>query len=636
MKLTAALAAFLALLFSAAAPASGEDRIKDGRYFRAEALKIEDLASNGELGEAFTGWMERIEDGDGLGAFDEANRILNTMRDLGTRNLFPLADIALAVGRETLDKGDGETAVTAAQHAVMFAPDHPRARFFLAHAIIARDKTDVKNAGAQAAAGVRALFSNRIQRGKFIAAAARYAYMALLVAFLLTFLACAAKNYRALLSDITDFIPTHPEGAWKAVMGALVLLVPLAVGGWLVFLLAIPLFLWPYLKTGGKAVVALFVLFLFSGPYTFHYMARGVTLPDAETYRALYLLSENTWDYSTKKRLEQELEKNPDAGIAAFALGYLNKLRQDKDAAIGYYDMMLEKDPDNVRALVNKGNVYFLAKEYDKTVDMYEKAIKADPRSVEAHFNLSNAYAFMAKTKDSEKEYNIALSIDLDRTRELVEATGEGSENKVADFPITSRDLSRYERAMARETETVADVLWSVYFGPVSKELYRWASAGFVLLLGAAALFWNRRLSHQVCASCGTPFRPPIRLASPFPKCNQCVAATLSKGGVSSAKKDRKRKEMRQFARKRNRTAGWLDRLLPGVGRSYHHEAAAGFPLTFITSVMLVYAVAMIGSELVIYKTPLSAELAREHAVFLAAAALYWLAMNTVFMKDYY
>lgn len=636
MKLTAALAASLALLLSAPAPVSGEDRMNGGRYFSAEALRLEDLAANQDLREAFTAWVARVEAEDRLGAFDEANRILNAMRSLGTMNLFPLAEVAVAVGRQALDEGDGETAVTVGQHAVMFAPDLPAARFFLARALITLDKTDVKNAAAQAVAGVKSLFSNRIQRGKLMASAARSAYLALLVAFLLTFLACAARNYRALLSDIADFIPTHPEGAWKGVMGALVLLVPLAVGGWLAFLLAIPLFLWPYLKTEGKGVVALFVLFLFSGPHAFHYMAKGVTLPEAETYRALYLLSENTWDHSTKRRLEMELEKRPGSEIMAFTLGYLNKLRKDKDAAIGYYDMILEKDPGDVRALVNKGNAYFMAKEYDKAAAMYEKAIKADPRSVEAHFNLSNAYAFMAKTKDSEKEYNIALSIDLDRTRELVEATGEGSENKVADFPITPKDLSRYERAMAKETESVAEVLWSVYFGPVSRQVYQWAAAGFVLLLGAAAIFWNRRLSHQVCASCGTPFRPPIRLASPFPKCNQCVAATLSKGGVSSAKKDRKRKEMRQFAMKRNRTAGWLDRLIPGVGRTYHHEAVAGFLLTFVTSVMLVYGVAMIGSELVIYKTPLSAEFAREHAVFLAAAALYWLAMNTVFMKGYY
>jgi len=223
-------------------------------------------------------------------------------------------------------------AVTAGQHAVLFAPDHPDAHFFLARALFTRDRMDVKNVATELAAGARALFSDRIQRGKFAAYAIRSAYLALLIAFLLTFLAYAALHYRALLSDIADFTPSRPEGAWKAMIGALVLLIPLAVGGWLVFLLAIPLFLWPYLRPSGKAVVVLFALFIFSGPYVFERMARGITLANADTYRALYLLSKNTWDYSTKKTLERERGLRPDNSLVPFALGLLNKLKNDKYA----------------------------------------------------------------------------------------------------------------------------------------------------------------------------------------------------------------------------------------------------------------------------------------------------------------
>ena len=617
--------------------AFGQSRVDERYYIPLSYLKISDLDFNPELRGSFSAWIRSVNSGDSLGAFDEANRMIEIMRRLGTRNLFSLADLCLAMGESALAKGRTEAAVTAGKHATMFAPDYPGAHFFLARALFSRNRMELNAVTIALARGAKALFMDRIQRDRFISQASRHAFLALLLAFMVTFLTFMAYHYRALLSDIADLIPSRPEGAWKAVLGALVLLTPLALGGWLLFLLAIPLFLWPYLKRGGRAVVMLFVIFILSAPYVFEHMAKGITIANADTYRALYLLSKNTWDYDTKTTLERERAKNPDDTLISFALGLLNKLRGDKDAALESFDAVLVKNPKDLRALVNKGNTYFAAKEYDHAVAMYKEALKVDPRSVEAHFNLSNTYAFMAKTKDSEAEYNAALAIDLDKTRRLVEMVSKGGpENKVVDFPMTSKDLETYERAVAEKTRSVARVLWNVYIGVVSMDVYRWVVLAFVLALAASHLFWTRAISSQVCATCGAPFRPPIRLDSDFPRCNQCVAAQLSKGGVSSAKKDKKRKEIREFLDRQSSKASLMGRVFPGLGRAYHYESVAGFAFVFLTSLVVVYGVSTMATEIVVYKASLSADLLKDHAVFLGTAALYWIIMNTALKKDFY
>jgi len=637
MRPFAALAVLsLSALLCFTTPASGQGQIEESRYLPLGGLKLADLTANPALEQYFKLWTKSIESGDALGAFNEANHILEVMRELGTRNLFALADMCLAVGNGVLAKDMTEAAVTAGQHAIMFAPDHPKAHFFLASALFAHNRTDLNSVAVELVSGVKALLSDMIQRDKFISLAIRYMILALLLSFMLTFLAFTALHYQALLSDIADMIPSRPEGLWRAVFGALVLLVPLAVGGWFLFLLAIPLFLWPYLRSNGKVVVLLFAIFILSGPFLFQYMARGITLANADTYRALYLLSKNTWDQETKQVLENEKRKKPDDELIAFALGLLNKLRKDKDASIEAYDSVLKTNPRSLRALVNKGNTFFIAKDYDKAVNMYKEALKVDPQSVVAHFNLSNAYAFMAKTKDSESEYNMALSIDLDRTRKLVEMGGEGQESKVVDFPITARDLQEFERAVAQNTKAVSKVLWSVYFGAISANVYQFVAAGFLILLAFSHFYWSRNMSHKVCSSCGTPFRPPLRVVSDFPRCNQCVAAQLSKGGVSSVKKDKKRKEIRQFIDRQGRTARWLDYLIPGLGRAYYHEQPAGFFFILITSLIIVYGVATIVTEIVVYKAPITAQIAKAHAVYLGTAALYWITMNTALKRDFY
>ncbi len=627
---------FSAALSLVAAPLHAKSqKVEDQYYFPLSSLSEKSLASNPALHDSLSKWARAVESGDNVEAFNERNRVKGIMNLLGTRNLIRAADLCVAVGRKALAKGDNDAAILAGENATLFAPGYPAAHFFLAKARFHKDSKNIKSIALPVVSGVKAVLMNRIESHRFVSIALKYTVFALALSFLITFVTLFLTHYRTLFSDIAARLPSHPEGKWRVLVGALVVTVPLAVGGLLLFSLALPLFLWPYLKKSGNVVVGLFAIFVISAPYTVDRIAKGITIQTADTYRALYLLSQNTWDYETKAALERERSANPDNDLITFALGLLNKLGRDKQASIAAYDSILTKHPNDVRTIVNKGNVYFAEKEWDNAAAIYKEAIKVNPSSVEAHYNLSLAYTEMFRNKDSDAEYQKARQIDPRKIDSFRALATDDPGKKAVDFPITKKDLRMYEMALDQDTKSVAKGLWSSYLGFFTLEIYQMVTVGFLLALGLIYTFWNKAIAHQTCSSCGATFCPPIRLTSTTPKCNQCVAAQSAKVGVSMAKKDKKRKEIREYKDWRSKIAGGLDRLIPGVGRTFFQDPLHGLVFTFVTSLILVYGAIAFYSGFIMQKTPPD-QIVRTHIVFFGSAAAYWIIMNTFLKRDFY
>ncbi|MBI4665925.1 MAG: tetratricopeptide repeat protein [Nitrospinae bacterium] len=629
-----ALAAVAAL--AAAPPSFGEGKVDEARFAPVSELSVGDIEHDPEMKKSFSIWLEALHKGDEASSFAETNRMLEGMNRLGTRNLYPLSDACIALARSALTGGDAAKAVTAARYATFFAPDSAQAHFFLARAIFAKNKADVSAAGMSAFTGFKKLLTDRIQRDLFISQAALYMLLAVGTAFVITFIALFAQSHQAVLSNITSFFPAAQHGFWRPLVGAMVILAPLAVGGWQIFIISLPLFLWPCSRRGARVLMVIFAAFVLSAPYLFMNMARGAAMASADTYRSLYLLSQSTWDHDTKLALERERARNPEDTLVAFALGLLNKSRKDRPAAVEAFDAALAQDPRDIRTLINKGNAYYVAREYEDAVAMYREAMEADPQSVEAHFNLSVTFNEMLRTKDSEGEYNKANVIDPKRTQELVELTKDQEhDRKVVDFPITDADLKSYEQAAEERTMSVGASMWSVYFGAITMKTYLGITAGFIALLALSHVYWMRRVSHEVCSSCASPFLPPIKLGPELPQCNQCVAAQITKAGVSSAKKDKKRKEIRESKERRRMAAVVMDRIIPGAGRIYAHEYISGLLFSVLTSMILVYGAGFIMPDLMEREGAMTDAL-KLYIPFIAVAAVYWALMNTALKREFY
>jgi tetratricopeptide (TPR) repeat protein len=286
--------------------------------------------------------------------------------------------------------------------------------------------------------------------------------------------------------------------------------------------------------------------------------------------------------------------------------------------------------------MVNMGNAYYVAKEYENAVFMYKKAVEVAPQSVEAHFNLSVTYTEMVHTEDSSAEYKKASGIDPKRANELVAATKDQDHDKrVVDFPITAEDLASYERELGEKTWTMAEHMWKVNFTALPINVYVYVAGAFAALLLFSELFWGKREAHQSCATCGAAFQPPIRLGADQAQCNQCVAAQITKPGVSAAKKDKKRKDMREFKERRRLLSVVMDGLFPGAGRLLANECVAGLFFAFVTSLLAVFVVTTLVGAALAQNAPMVAVL-KPHVPFFAIAAGYWIVMNTLLRRDFY
>lgn len=617
-------------------PPSGQPNRIDSTYLPLSSLRLGDIESEPDMAKSFAVWRKAIEKGDDAEAFAEINKSLDIMNRMGTRNLFSISEICLAMGRKALSDGVARRAVTSARYATLFAPDNPDAHFLYARAQFEADKTDVAAVSMSVVDGFKALASDRFRRDAFLSDAALYVAMASLIAFGAAFLSFLVRNYSSVFMNITDFIPSVQQGWWKVAAGIMIMLIPFAFGGWLFLVLAAPLFLWPTLSKEGKAICVLFAAVVLLAPQLFGYMAKSAALAEADTYRALYLLSKNTWDHETKEALEKEREAHPDNKLTAFALGLLNKMRKDKDASVKAYKAVLETKRNDIRAMVNMGNAYHVAREYENAAFMYKQALEVDPQSVEAHFNLSVTYNEALLTKDSEAEYGKANAIDPKRVNDLVAATkDQDHDRKVVDFPITPDDLASYERELGEKTWAMAEHMWKANFTALSMSVYMSVAAGFAVLLFLSHVFWGRRESHQSCSTCGSAFQPPIRLGADQIQCNQCIAAQITKPGVSAAKKEKKRKDMREFKERRRLVSVIMDGVFPGAGRLMANECVTGIFFAFVTSLFVIYMATSLAGSLLAQGVS-SASALKPHIAFLIMAAGYWIIMNTALRRDFY
>jgi tetratricopeptide (TPR) repeat protein len=600
-------------------------------------LRASSIAANPELATALNEWGKAISSADTEAAADQSGKILDRLLAMGSRNMIPAATLAVAVGNRALENFNYDGALMAGQLATQVAPDYPLGYFFLASARFAKDKKDVNNIFPHLINGARATVNNRLELANFITLIIKFVFMSLGLAFMAAFFTQFLFYRQAFYSDVASFVPGGADPKLRPVIGVLAALVPLALGGFFLFTLALPLFVWPYLRKNEKFLVVIFAVFALTAPLAFKQMAKSLILRGDATYRALYLLSMDSWDYEAKLAIETRLAKEPDAPLFLLAAGNQNKMAKNREAAAAAFDKLLAANPSNIKVLVNKGNAFFQDKEYEAAAKIYEQAVKLNPDSAEAYYNLSVAYTEMLQNEKSTKAYENALKLDPKATNAYAAITAQNAdrpEKKVIDFLVTADELSLFEQTFQPRVEKLAEGLWGTYFGGFSLDLYRKLSMLYIAAIAGVFLFWERgRIPHQSCLTCGAVFHPPMRLDMTSPKCNQCVAAQSSKSGVAGVKKDVKKKAIREYMRDQVEAAGLLDRILPGIGRVYAHAPFAGLPLTFITSILLVFCGSRFYSDVIAAAVP-PADSLRQNAPLLGVMGVYWLIMNTAFHKE--
>ena len=635
-----AIIAILSFVFlSMAAHVDAAAKEKSGKILiPKDVIKSGSLAANPALASAMSEWAQAVAEGNAVGSAKSSAGILEILGNLGSRNFIPAADLAIAVGERAIARFDSDGAIVAGQFAVQLAPDYPAGHFFLARAQFFKNKKDVNKIIPHFINGAKATVLNELEMANFISGIIKFFSLSLALAFVVVFFTLLVLHYNALFSDISSLVPGGADPSLRVPIGALAVATPFALGGFFFFALALPIFILPYLRKDEKILVAIFAILTLAAPVAFKQMAKSMIVRGDDTYRALYLLSLESWDYETKLSLENALAKKPDDGLFLFASGNLNKIAKEKDAAVAAFDELLKAEPANLKAMVNKGNTFFQDKDYEEAAKIYEQATKLNPASVEAFYNLSVAYTEMLQNEKSQRAYESALSLNQKLTNAYAAITvqnNEKPEKKVIDFLITPEDMTAFAARYKVDVEKLAGGLWGVYFGSFSLEMYKKFSVVYIALLFGVFLFWERgRIPHQTCVSCGVAFHPPMRLEMSAPKCNQCVAAQSSKTVVTSVRKDLKKRAIREFRDTMAHRAGLMDRVFPGVGRVYAHGPVSGMVFTALTTVLALFCGTMVYNDMIAASMP-PVDAIKHNAPFLGAMALYWVVMNTAFHKEY-
>jgi tetratricopeptide (TPR) repeat protein len=84
---------------------------------------------------------------------------------------------------------------------------------------------------------------------------------------------------------------------------------------------------------------------------------------------------------------KEDKENAARRAIEYFNRGNLERLLQNYEVAIGYYDKAIELDSKFAEAFYKRGNIKYIMQNYDGAMEDYNEAIELNPKLAEAYHN---------------------------------------------------------------------------------------------------------------------------------------------------------------------------------------------------------------------------------------------------------
>jgi tetratricopeptide (TPR) repeat protein len=113
-----------------------------------------------------------------------------------------------------------------------------------------------------------------------------------------------------------------------------------------------------------------------------------------------------------RSQFEKSVQLQAEQTESYFQLGLLDLDAADLKSAGERFSLVLKQDPHHADALAGMGRVEFQEKEYAKAADLLQSAVSTDSSLREAHYYLGLTYARLGRTRDSEKELQIASQLE--------------------------------------------------------------------------------------------------------------------------------------------------------------------------------------------------------------------------------
>jgi tetratricopeptide (TPR) repeat protein len=99
--------------------------------------------------------------------------------------------------------------------------------------------------------------------------------------------------------------------------------------------------------------------------------------------------------------LQEELNKNPENGMAYSYLGDIFLQKKQYDAALSLYQKAIELKTDNSEDYFRIGQIYYYKQLGDLAIQNYQKAVEANPKLTFSHYQIGLTYLMLKRDKQS-------------------------------------------------------------------------------------------------------------------------------------------------------------------------------------------------------------------------------------------
>ncbi|MBI5183625.1 MAG: tetratricopeptide repeat protein [Nitrospinae bacterium] len=406
----------------------------------------------------------------------------------------------------------------------------------------------------------------------------------IIVAYSLLLIILFIKNLRIFIHDIARLLPFSDINILSIISSILIILLPLTIGGVSLFIIAIPIFIWGYLKRDTRVLIMMAIPFILLLPIIIHFVSKGLIVSNSNRYLALERIVNNSYDEEAIKILSDEYKKRSDDTTVNFSLGLIYKKKGDISRARRFYEDVLQKEPENKYILVNMGNLFFIKEEYNTAVQYYKRALKVDERLFEAHYNMSEALSELNDFEGSLRESSIAMELYNEKTRSYPRRFLGHPNQSIPDLP-PSPDILISERERLRdEVDQLSKEIWAV----ILKRIERDKILIVILILLALYLFYVNRyedIYSLTCKDCGMIIHGAFKYQKLKEKrCIRCLALSREGDSMEDARREVTKRDIKRYKQKRNILSILFNIFIPGSGRIILGRYVTGFFGLLITS----------------------------------------------------
>lgn len=365
---------------------------------------------------------------------------------------------------------------------------------------------------------------------------------------------------------------------------------------WMVFVLALPLFLnagpiwfilwwalifWGYINRPEKRILVVFLfLFLMSGLIA-HIGGGLISYTKTQVNKEIYFIDRGMDTPEDLNQLRAWISKHSADTEPMNALALTMIRKNDYDSAVTLLTHALDIE-QNPRYYNHLGIALAGLKKYNESAKAFENASILNSKNIVYYYNISKVFLANYRIAEAEQAIKRANMIDPNGINALL--SGESKTNRirfVTENVKSNRQLARQMKP-SDSLSTAADALWYMAIGLTPRNAS--IAVGFaVLILFVLAGYIPDDKYTKLCIRCGNSFYVGTKSNHGHPVCLQCNWLE-SKAKKTPGLLANKIEDVKRFRNRTKVQTAKMEIILPGLGSLIANKTARAVILLFLMS----------------------------------------------------